>query len=488
MNPLETILSRLGEIQEEMTALHAQDTLTEEDETRFTELSTEFDGLNVSRETIVERNDRLEAIRVAASDPRNVISGQDTTDPLGEPGSLDSVRTDDDLYDMDRLRSLSREAPETAIPELRGRAVDAIDRARGMSDSVKEQATRFAESLDYDEDDDDVTTGTVKVLRHLVATSSPEYQRQFGRYMRAGLKGRRNAEAEQFLNRAMSLTDAAGGFAVPLPVDPTLNITGDGSANPFRMISRVVPIVTDVLRTVSSADMAFSWDAEAAEVSDDATTFANIDITAHKASGFIPYSIESGQDIPNFTTLVGTLMAEGHSNLEATAMATGTGSGQPFGIVTAKTATALPSYAADTFDLGEVYKLPDTLGDRFDANASWVANKAIYSLIRQFDTAGGAGLWERLGAGVPSELLGYPVYKASGMDSSITGGAENYVLILGDFSNYWIANRIGFSVEAIPHLFATGNNRPSGQRGLYAYWRVGADSVNDSAFEMLNVT
>jgi hypothetical protein len=26
-------------------------------------------------------------------------------------------------------------------------------------------------------------------------------------------------------------------------------------------------------------------------------------------------------------------------------------------------------------------------------------------------------------------------------------------------------------VELIPHLFATANNRPSGQRGLYAYWR-----------------
>lgn len=485
---LEQILARLGEIQEEMTRLHGQDELTEDDETRFGELSAEFDELNVSRETIVERNAQIEAVRTAAADPRNVVAGTDRNDPLGEPGSLDNVRTDDDLYDMDRLRSLSRENPADAIPELRSRAIDAIDRARGMADTIKEQATRFVESLDYDEDDDDVSNGSVKVLRHMVATSSPEYTRQFGRYIRAGLKGRRNSDSEQYLSRAMSLTDATGGFAVPLPVDPTLNITGDGSANPFRQISRVVPIVTDVLRTVSSADMVFSWDAEAAEVSDDATTFANIDITAHKASGFIPYSIESGQDIPNFTQLVGVLMAEGHANLEAAAMATGTGSGQPFGIVTAKVASTLASTATDVFDLAEVYKLPDTLGDRFDANASWVANKAIYSLIRQFDTAGGAGLWERLGAGNPSELLGYPVYKASGMDSSVTLTADNYILILGDFSNYWIANRIGFSVEAIPHLFATGANRPSGQRGLYAYWRVGADSVNDSAFEMLNVT
>jgi predicted phage gp36 major capsid-like protein len=43
------------------------------------------------------------------------------------------------------------------------------------------------------------------------------------------------------------------------------------------------------------------------------------------------------------------------------------------------------------------------------------------------------------------------------------------------------------NVELVPHLFATANNRPSGQRGFYAWWRVGADSVNDAAFRLMNV-
>jgi predicted phage gp36 major capsid-like protein len=44
------------------------------------------------------------------------------------------------------------------------------------------------------------------------------------------------------------------------------------------------------------------------------------------------------------------------------------------------------------------------------------------------------------------------------------------------------------TVEFIPHLLHTSNNRPSGQRGWYAHYRVGADSVNDAAFKLLNVT
>jgi HK97 family phage major capsid protein len=118
-----------------------------------------------------------------------------------------------------------------------------------------------------------------------------------------------------------------------------------------------------------------------------------------------------------------------------------------------------------------------------------MANKAIYQLVRQFDTAGGAGLWERIGAGQPAELLGYPAYEASAMDGSWNAAAtaNNYIMVLGDFSSYVIVDRVGMSVELVPHLFATGNNRPSGQRGFWAWWRTGADSVDDGAFTLLDL-
>jgi predicted phage gp36 major capsid-like protein len=43
------------------------------------------------------------------------------------------------------------------------------------------------------------------------------------------------------------------------------------------------------------------------------------------------------------------------------------------------------------------------------------------------------------------------------------------------------------SIEFLPQLMGA-NGRPKGQRGWYAWYRVGADSVNDAAFRMLNVT
>jgi predicted phage gp36 major capsid-like protein len=51
-----------------------------------------------------------------------------------------------------------------------------------------------------------------------------------------------------------------------------------------------------------------------------------------------------------------------------------------------------------------------------------------------------------------------------------------------------IARRIGFTIEMIPHLFATGNNLPSGQRGLFGYARNGSAVVDETAGALLNLT
>ena len=60
-----------------------------------------------------------------------------------------------------------------------------------------------------------------------------------------------------------------------------------------------------------------------------------------------------------------------------------------------------------------------------------------------------------------------------------TGAAT--ILVVGDWSNYIIFDRIGSTrVELVPHVFGT-NGRPTGQRGVYAYFRTGADVTSTGA-------
>jgi HK97 family phage major capsid protein len=65
--------------------------------------------------------------------------------------------------------------------------------------------------------------------------------------------------------------------------------------------------------------------------------------------------------------------------------------------------------------------------------------------------------------------------------------ADNFGLVLGDFGNgYIIVDRVGLNVELVPHLFGA-NQRPTGQRGFLAWWRVGAECVDVSSFAMLSI-
>jgi HK97 family phage major capsid protein len=481
--------ARLEELRAQITDLSERETLDDDGIIALDLAVDEAEQLLGEIRVDEAREARIVEIRAYAN-AGNTTSGDATrdADPLGTDADT-TRRGTRNPWDYDAVRALSMGDPDRAIPEMRSRALDAVAQSRGLSDVHRQAATALIERLDPE--DIDQSTGTVRVLRHIIAVSDPVYARAFGRWMRAGLSGRSDPDAAQILARAMSLTDAAGGYAVPLPIDPTLILTSDGSANPFRQIGRVVPVVTDQYRTVNTTHASFSWDAEAAEVSDDATTFANIDITVHKAQGFIPFSIEIGQDYPNFTEDVGRIIAGGKDDLEATAFATGSGSGQPFGIVTALdgTSSEITSATTDTFAIADVYSTIEALGPRFRMGASWVSNLNILNDIRQFGTANNYhGFTVDLTAeGVPA-ILGKRWYESSAMDGTINALADNNILVCGDFSNYVIADRVGLSIELVPHLLHTSNNRPSGQRGFYCYWRAGADSVNDAAFTLLNVT
>ncbi|TXH47816.1 MAG: phage major capsid protein [Desulfurellales bacterium] len=493
-------VNRLQEINAELERLAELNTLTPEDEAYFEELRDEFFEVDEYRKRL-ERAAELAKVRSAhgqigqpASSRLRIVPGSPQgsradydRDAILEPDSVEDCRFRDP-WNLSEVRTFGRDSGEVA-GELRARALSAIEKMQGANDKVRAAATDIVERYD-------TTDG--RLARQVLLTSSPAYLRAWSKHARGQANSlsqdemRAWNEVEQF--RAMSLTDSAGGYLVPFQLDPTVIITSSGSRNDIRMVARQVVATGDTWNGVSSGAVSWSWDAEAAQVSDDTTTFAQPSIPVYKASGFVPISLEALQDEANVTQEVGRLLAFGKDELEATAFATGSGTGQPTGIVTALAASAggasiVTAAADDTFAIGDVYKVHGALPARYRANASWLGNNLIYHLIRQFDTAGGAGLWERIGGDRPAQLLGRPVYEAEAMDGTITtsGAVANYALIIGDFSNYVIADRIGLTVEFIPQLFSTSNNRPTGQRGWFAHYRCGADSVSDNAFRVLNV-
>ena len=58
-------------------------------------------------------------------------------------------------------------------------------------------------------------------------------------------------------------------------------------------------------------------------------------------------------------------------------------------------------------------------------------------------------------------------------------------MVVGNWQGYLFAQRAGMNIEFIPQLFDVTNNRPTGQRGWFAWARNGADVVDPTAFQLL---
>ena len=139
----------------------------------------------------------------------------------------------------------------------------------------------------------------------------------------------------------------------------------------------------------------------------------------------------------------------------------------------------------DVFDVADVYKLDEALPARFRRPGTWAANIQVINKIRSMGegTSGSiSAFWADLEANTPPLLLSRPIVEASSMETFDATGTET-ILCFGDFSRYVIADRVGTTVELVPHLFDS-TNRSTGQRGFFAYKRTGGDAVTTQAFRL----
>jgi HK97 family phage major capsid protein len=354
------------------------------------------------------------------------------------------------------------------------RAMAAVDKApRHVNDAGKEH---LHDLLNMD------NRHAPLIARHMLLTGSEQYHKEFQEYVAS-----RGTYVGEAMRAAMSLTDAQGGYLVPFTLDPTIILTNSGTANPFRQISTIKTIATDTWNGVTSTGVTAEWTAEGTEAADASPTLAQPTITPKKADAWVFGSYEVLAD-SGFATELGRLLADAKDRLESAAFATAnTGATIPRGVVAAVaavTASIVTAAATNAFAVGDVYNTSDALRPRDASQASWIANKKIFSLTRRFDTAGGSSFWANLGMGMPNELLGQPTYEASAMTGVVSTGAN--VLLAGNFAEYYIVDRVGMAVMYDPIVKGT-NGRPTGQGGWFAFWRVGADVVDPSAFRLLQL-
>jgi HK97 family phage major capsid protein len=459
-------------------------------------LNDEFEGLpfpDAAREqyaNLVEINEEIDK-RVSELDKRKkYVEGMSRSPANITPGALEvrderSSLKERDIYDTSQIR-LNPDDPAKGRQEYRDRAMRAVELAHfpeyGMTkERAQDHVARLLDEFD---------TADGELARRILKTGSPQYRSAFRKWM----SGVPMTNEEQ---RAFSL--GTTGIPVTFTLDPTIIPVSSSVVNPLRAISNVEQIVgANEWRGVTAAAITASRALEAAVTTDNTPTLAQPAIVCSRVQAFVPFSVEAEGDWTGMDSALARLFADAKDDEEATAFNTGNGTPpNPFGVFTGATGTTALSTGL-TVTAANLYSIEGALAPRFRPRAQWVANRAVYNIIRALDTAGGAQLWLRIGELLPNNpasdggqgntglrLLGYPVNELSTAPATIANGVKD--ILLGDFSMFKIIDRVGMNVELIQNLTqqavaGAGFGFPTGQRGLFAWWRNGSKVLDAVAF------
>lgn len=475
--------SKIDPIRREMLELNEQGSLDSGKQQRYEKLSKSLQNyLDEDKRLRKEWGDAL---------VRNVEGGGNVaTAPGDDRGPQRTDQTPTGYAPRARRHGGDPWADRTSGPfshspdELRARALTAIERSDAPRDGA-ERITKLIEGHD--------PQGAA--ARWALTASDPAYERAFWKLLVDPTRGpatltddERAAVQRESETRQMVIgTDASGGhLTVPFQLDPTLVLSGDGSEEPVREVARTVTISgTDTWKGVTTDGITASWDAEGEEVSDDTPGLGEQQIAVHNGRAFVPFSFEFGQDVGGAREQLMGALADAKVQHEATAFTTGSGSGEPQGLITALTAgETVDTASVGAFASEDVYALIEALPPRFRRRARWQGNLTIINEIDQFETGNGAKLFPNVGDPQP-RLLQRRLHENSEMDSDSSTSGNN-ILLVGDTSQYVIVDRVGTTVELVPHLFGA-SQRPTGERGLLLHWRVGADVLVANAFRRLQV-
>lgn len=323
---------------------------------------------------------------------------------------------------------------------------------------------------------------------------SEDYAKGFAVYLRAkgSIEAVKRHTALGYKALQEGLDDQGGVF---VPAETLMRIIGR-EATPTRVAGLVTTITTGrdrvtMPRTQYAADHLYptafraTWTGEipssdtAADVTDtDLFGTIGIDVYTAMMTGTVTNDMLEDSMFP-IQGWFETQFRITDSLLRDNSILNGSGVSQPLGVLTNPSGTGQPdvvlsgSSAAISADaiLDLAYQIPE----QYDDNCTWVFNKTSTgrAIAKLKDSLGyyvfSNGMHTGIATARPTELVGYP-FAYSGFMPDI--GASNYPIIFGDWSAYYLVNRVGVSIQLLRETKARRN-----QVELVARTRFGGKTV-----------
>ena len=333
-------------------------------------------------------------------------------------------------------------------------AVEQYDKMTADVKALGEEIKRMEDQIDFENQLSAATSKPIQMMpmtrkEKVKATASDEYNSAFWDAMRGDVR------TMEVLNALSVGKDDEGGYTVPDEFERRL-IQGLEENNIFRQMAHVIrtssgtrkiPIANDTLEA--------SWIDEGEQIPESTTKFAQATLNAYKMGVVIRSSNELLNDSAfDIAAYIADRFGKAMGRTEEKAFITGTGDKQPTGILNdtigAQRGAVAPSETAVTFD--EVYELYYSLKAPYRSKAAFLCNEELMFQLITLKDGQGNYIWRpALDVGKPDTILGRPIYTSSYMPGVAAG---QKVMIFGDMSYYWVADRASRTFRRLNELYA----------------------------------
>jgi len=277
-------------------------------------------------------------------------------------------------------------------------------------------------------------------------------------------------------------TDAEGGFFVPEEFINSVIHDPGVPGSQLRPLCTVIRVSSKdgYVPTMGSATWAAI--AEEAAYSDQTPTVGQVPFSLEKSGGLVKVTRELLDDSAvNLPSLLSQIFQESAGRFEDVGIISGNNTTQYAGIMS-DTDVAFHTMAGSTSVIvADLIGTHYALNAQFRANATWVMKSAINSLINQIQVTGnGVTGVENITAAPSAFILGRPVVDTdvvSGLGATITSTEK--IAIFGDFRNYYIFDRVGFTIRRNDSLYMENDQigffasrRGDGQVGLAEAFKI----------------
>ena len=230
-------------------------------------------------------------------------------------------------------------------------------------------------------------------------------------------------------------------------------------------------------------------------------TVSMVNIPVHELRGLLKVSQQNLEDsMFNLEDLIKERLMLQFAKTEGKAFVRGSGVQQPRGImsyptkattsysggsagknnVTTEVPYVLSGAATGKINADDVLNVKMDLKSDYDVAATYIFTRGTLNTIRLFKDSQNRPLWQPFaGQNLPSMIYDAPYVEMPDCDEVASG---NYPIIVGDFKQYMIVDRITMNMQQLNELYIA-----SGLIGFIARMRVGGDTLIPEAFRLLKI-